>query len=339
MRCYSLSHLADAVLLRDLASLIASDRATTASMLADLAEVEARGLHLSKAYPSLFAYCVGELRLSEDMACKRIRAARVAREFPALFPAVAGGRLSLGGVLVLAPRLTPENVDELVAAASGRSRSKIEALLAERFPQADVPTRVESVGPTPELEIANKGLVTGPILSAPGRMNDGVTSRVSPLAPERYALQLTMGQELHDKLRHAQRLLGHVVRPGDVSAVLERALDALIERLEKRKCGAASRSGRRRGSKNARHVPAHVREAVWARDGGRCAFVSEAGRRCESRERLEYDHVVPVARGAQSIPASRSTSFRSSSPWRPTITRTTLPSRPTTTVSGMELAR
>jgi len=47
----------------------------------------------------------------------------------------------------------------------------------------------------------------------------------------------------------------------------------------------------------------------------------------------------PGKRGPQSIPASASTSFRSSSPCRPTITRTTLPSRPTTTVSGIELAR
>ena len=35
------------------------------------------------------AYCVGELRLSEDAAFKRIRVARKAREFPVLFVAIA----------------------------------------------------------------------------------------------------------------------------------------------------------------------------------------------------------------------------------------------------------
>ena len=299
MHGYALSQVPDAVLLRDLASLVAQDHATTAALLAHLAEVEARQLHLAAAYPSLFAYCVAELRLSEDMACKRIRAARVARDFPVLFPAVAEGRLSLGAVLLLAPRLTAANVDELVAATSGRCRAEIEALLAERFPQADVTTRVEPVGPPPTLEIPNKGPVTGAKLSAPGRMNDGATARVAPLAPERYSLQLTMPQELHDKLRHAQQLLGHVVRPGDVAAVLERALDVLIEKLEKRKCGAAARKGPRRASRSARHIPAHVREAVWARDGGRCTFVSEGGRRCESRVHIQFDHVVPVARGGE----------------------------------------
>jgi len=37
-------------------------------------------------------------------------------------------------------------------------------------------------------------------------------------------------------------------------------------------------------------IPEDVRIAVWRRDNGRCA-------RCGSRERLEYDHMVPVSRG------------------------------------------
>jgi hypothetical protein len=37
-------------------------------------------------------------------------------------------------------------------------------------------------------------------------------------------------------------------------------------------------------------VPERVRMAVWRRDQGRCA-------RCGSREKLEYDHIIPVAEG------------------------------------------
>jgi 5-methylcytosine-specific restriction endonuclease McrA len=229
------------------------------------------------------------------------------------------GRLHLSALVLLAPKLTAANVDELVAAASGRSRAGIETLLAERFPQADVPARIEALGPPPALgRLASEpaaGTAAGPgeagcpgtgpegsegaHSSAPARMNDGVDLGAESPASERYSLQLTMRQELHHKLRHAQRLLSHAVRPGDAASVLERALDVLIEKLEKRKCGAASRRGPRRASRSARHVPAHVREAVWERDGGRCTFVSGAGRRCEARERLEYDHVVPVAKGGE----------------------------------------
>ena len=74
-----LSHLTDAALLRDLAALVAQDRLTTAAVLAHIAEVDARKLFLPEGYPSMHEFCVGALRLSEDAAFKRIRAARAAR--------------------------------------------------------------------------------------------------------------------------------------------------------------------------------------------------------------------------------------------------------------------
>jgi hypothetical protein len=37
-------------------------------------------------------------------------------------------------------------------------------------------------------------------------------------------------------------------------------------------------------------IPERVRIEVWRRDGGKCA-------RCGSREKLEYDHIVPVSKG------------------------------------------
>ena len=76
------------------------------------------------------------------MACKRIRAARTAAKFPAIFPAVARGQLHLSAVVLLKPCLTEENADELLAAAAGKTKAAIERLLAERFPQPDVPCRI-----------------------------------------------------------------------------------------------------------------------------------------------------------------------------------------------------
>jgi hypothetical protein len=48
-----------------------------------------------------------------------------------------------------------------------------------------------------------------------------------------------------------------------------------------------------------RHVPAAVRRAVWTRDGGRCAFVSENGRRCTERGFIEFHHTAPYAAGGE----------------------------------------
>jgi hypothetical protein len=297
---YCLSHLPDPDLLRALRSLVAQDRATTASLLAHLTEVDARKLYLPAAYPSMFDYCVGELGLSEQSAFKRIRAARVARQFPALFTMIAEGRLHLSAVIVLSSYLTPANADELLAAAAGKSKAKVEQLLAERFPRSETLALVTGVSPRGD-EPLSPGRVDGAGSVTAGRKEPPPPrSKEAPIVAERYALQLTIGRATHDKLRYAQALLGHQLPAGELAQVLDRALDALIRQLEHRKFAATDRPRpRRRPSAHPRHVPAEVRRAVWERDGGRCTFVSEAGRRCPARERLEFDHVEPVARGGR----------------------------------------
>jgi hypothetical protein len=328
LKSYSLSHLSDHTLLRDLAALVARDRTTTAALLAHIAEVDARQLYLPAAYPSMFAYCVRELRLSEEAAFKRIHAARVARRFPAIFEALAQGRLHLSSVVLLAPHLTEHTVDELLAAATHRTKTEIERLLAERFPRPDLlawvtaipgslvtrsaepqapehcdnqhaPGRVgedASQAPGP-VEKLSPGTV--PTQHAPGRVGD--RPRVTPLAPGRFGVQCTISQSTHDKLRYAQALLGHEFPSGDIATIFERALDALIPQLERRKFAASARPrhGHRRSTANPRHVPADVKRTVWERDQGQCTFVSENGHRCSARTRLEFDHVDPVARGGE----------------------------------------
>ena len=93
----------------------------------------------------------------------------------------------------------------------------------------------------------------------------------------------------------------HGLPSGDVAQVIDRALDALIGKLEQQKFGATTKSRRRscRPSANPRHIPAAVRQAVWERDQGRCTFVGDGGHRCSSRKFLQYDHIDPVARGGK----------------------------------------
>src|SRR5512132_174920 len=133
MHQYTLDHLSDAVLLRRLSELVTRDRTTTAELLAHIAEVDARRLYAPAGYPSMHAYCVEELRLSEDAAARRIQAARAARKFPAIFAALAEGRLHLTAVCLLAPYCAVENVQDLIEAATHRPKSEIQEMLALRF--------------------------------------------------------------------------------------------------------------------------------------------------------------------------------------------------------------
>jgi 5-methylcytosine-specific restriction endonuclease McrA len=118
-----------------------------------------------------------------------------------------------------------------------------------------------------------------------------------PEEPELITIQLRLRRETHDKLRHAQALMRHVVPTGDVAELFDRALDALIERQEKRKLARRRRPRRGRGSgPRSREIPAGVRRAVSRRDEDRCAFVGTQGR-CTETAFLEFHHVVPFAKG------------------------------------------
>ena len=301
MNSYSLAHLSNGALMRDLATLVDRDRSATAQLLAHIAEVDARKLYVPAAYPSMLFYCVHELHMSEDAARKRIHAARAARDFPAIFSAVAEGRLHLSGVVMLAPRLTSDNAEELLAAAVHKTRPEIELLLAERFPRPDVPTQIL---PIPVASAASSpGEPLGPIVEqrAPGRVaTPAPLPKLTPRSSHRYALTVTIEETTHAKLCHVQALLGHRIPSGDLVKVLDHVLDLAIRHLEKRKFAATirPRPGQHRSTREGRYIPAHIRRAVWKRDGGRCTYVSESGTRCPSRN-VEFDHVDPVARGGQ----------------------------------------
>jgi 5-methylcytosine-specific restriction endonuclease McrA len=337
-------HLLNHELLRALDDVVARDRATTAEMLVLIGEVERRRLYAASGFESMHRYCVGKLKMSGDMAYKRVRAARVSRRFPSVLEAVTDGRLNVSTLVRLTPHLRwmPAAAGlELLAAAEGKSRDDLELLIAGRFPQADLPTVVQRVPPvdTPD-DLAPGPIQDNPMTSAAepaaglcsvgDRVDDSSGSdrpsageegpslatpspqpipvpqypRVAPLSPGRFALQLTVSQETHDKLRHAQALLAHAVPSGELAEVLDRALDALIAKLEKQKFAATDKPRTPRASSSARHVPAHVRRAVKKRDKGQCTYVSSDGHRCEARKFLEYDHEVPLARGGKTCAAN-----------------------------------
>ena len=323
MSCYSLTHLADSKLSQDLRSGAGEDRATLALRLAQIAEFDKRRLYLP-AYPSMYQFCLNELKFSEDEACRRICVAREAHRFPQIFDAIADGRLSLTTVCMLAPHLLPETAQELLDAAAGSTKDQVAHLLARRFPKPDLPTVVEPVAvstpvtpASPELSPSSGDvLARGSELSAPARISPiesapipqvmvpvAARPRVMPLSPERYGIQLTVSKTTRDKLFYARDLLSHAIPSGDLEQVLERALDALIPALERGKFAATDKPRPRSGhsSKDPRHIPAHVKRAVWNRDGGRCTHVDEKGHRCAERKFLEYDHEEPVARGAVGV--------------------------------------
>src|SRR6187401_3288553 len=77
-RSYCLDHVSDNDLLASTRRLVGRSNQLLAALLAHLSEVEARGIHRDRACASLCTYCIYELRMSEDEAFRRARAAKIA---------------------------------------------------------------------------------------------------------------------------------------------------------------------------------------------------------------------------------------------------------------------
>jgi hypothetical protein len=133
----------------------------------------------------------------------------------------------------------------------------------------------------------------------------GPSADVTPLSPDRYKVQVTIGGDTLEKLRLAKDLLRHTVPTGDEAVILDRALTALLAALAQKKFGAAENPRPSGGTApGSRHVPAEVKRAVWLRDLGRCAFAGTNGRRCAERGFLEFHHVRPYAAGGEATAAN-----------------------------------
>jgi hypothetical protein len=145
-------------------------------------------------------------------------------------------------------------------------------------------------------------------------------------APARVRFTFEADEHLLRDIDRAKELLRHRHPRGRLEDVLSDALHALLERIDperlirrkaarRRAWPATGIDGRhpregggavvpqvdpRSESGRGRAVPQRIKDEVWLRDGGRCAFRAPDGRRCQARAGLEYDHVRPFSLGGDS---------------------------------------
>jgi hypothetical protein len=230
---------------------------------------------------------------------------------------LAVGSVNLTTVRLLGPHLTAENHRTVLESARGKRKSEVEEIVARLSPRPEVSTTVRKLPekklepkPAPSPTRAPEAVVqlapvpaAGPaVLTPPAQLSprQGCRGEVTPLSPDRYKLQLTIGGSTLEKLRLAKDMLRHAIPSGDDEAVLDRALTVLLGDLARKKFAAAEKPSRSRvTAPGSRHIPAEVKRAVWLRDLGRCAFVAVGGRRCSERGFVEFHHVRPYAAGGE----------------------------------------
>jgi 5-methylcytosine-specific restriction endonuclease McrA len=234
------------------------------------------------------------------------------------FDALADRRLTLSSLLLLTSYVAAAPAEELVAGLAHKSLAQSREWLAIRFPQIAIETRMEFVTRDGERIDASAGTTVAPEQAsasgqvaltrpAPAESQDSSESkgplpgsRTWPLSAEYVAYQFSAKRRTHELMLRAMELLGRDVAANDLDGVIARGLELLVRELEKRKHGLhTDAKSEATGSTTTRHIPAAVRAEVFQRDGGQCAFMTDDGKRCECREALQYDHVVPLSQGGR----------------------------------------
>jgi hypothetical protein len=317
----AVARLPDGELIARLTDVAQCSRRVTVEMLAHLAELDRRRLHRSEGCGKLFPYCTQVLKLSEAAAWNRIKAARAARRCPVILEMLAAGDVNLTTVRLLSSHLTAANHTSLLGEVRGLTRRQVDKIVARLSPQPDARSLVRKVpaaarvvgsaacpaaGPAADDRSAATSVPAAPTVAAAGDVGralspapaPGPRAVVAPLAPARYRVQVTVGEEAHDDLRYLQDMLRREIPDGDPAEIVSRALRLLRSAVDKKAFRATSRpQPGRRVKAGSRHVPADVQRAVWERDGGQCAFVARNGRRCTEQSDLHYHHCDPYALG------------------------------------------
>jgi hypothetical protein len=139
----------------------------------------------------------------------------------------------LTGLFLLSSYLTEDNASVLLGEARGKSRRQLEELIAARFPRPDVAPSVALLAVPGDATCSGAGPAAG-------------RARLEPLSAERIRVEFTARAEVYDKLQQARRLLSHALPSAGLGELFERALDALLEKEERKRFGAgrlASRVG------------------------------------------------------------------------------------------------
>lgn len=340
----SLRSLSDQEVLSRVIELTRRERSLTLHVLLHLNEIERRRLHLKLGHASMFDYCTSRLGYSASAASRRIRTARCVARFPEVFALLETNDVNLSTISQASRVLTADNKDALLARLVGKSQREVEAIVAEYEPLAAMPRdRVRSVVVRVPLKISAPNAVTGSdAIANPERAQEPGLDTTAPAAdhtrsgrdldspderPLRTQAAVTMerrkqiafcaSEDFIARLAKFQSLMCFRLPPNpSLEQIFALALEYVIGKEDpgKRNERRAQRSARRPASTvgvaprqtvmDPRRIPARVRDEVFVRHSGRCAYVGTDGRRCGSTHALQVDHIRPVAHGGKGTPGN-----------------------------------
>lgn len=302
------SKLGDAELVKQLKELTGSERTIVSRALVRLFEMKRRDLVQRLGYSSVYIFCVQVLRYPESIAYRRTKVAEACFRFPFLIDLIEDGELNVTTLSLLVPHLNRGNCRRLIGEARCKTTRDVEKIAAKCSPKPVGRERVRIVAAAASSPLPIDSNAAQPTLAFQPAMPEeeaATTQAATEPAVLRIVRTFSCDEELERMITRAKQLLWHKYPSGSFEEIVREALAGLLDRIDPDKKlvrlngrkNARTASG---GQAASRRIPSAVKNLVWKRDGGSCAYISEAGKRCGEKTGLEFDHIKPWAWGGRS---------------------------------------
>lgn len=253
---------------------------------------------MDQGYADMLEYCADRLRWAEGAAMQRLTVARAASLYPEIYSYLGDGELNLSAVSRLSAHLTAHNRTSILTRAAGLRRVDLDKLISELRACRPVPAVVPMDLPETTVEAALPLTESTPSASHTDVGPPKIETCPALAIERRERVAFLVDERVRMDLERTKELLKTTCPSGALEEVVAYLIrDFLRRRDPERRVAARERPPR---SLQTRGIPQWIKDRVWRRDAGRCAYVSAPGRRCERRQMLEYDHVRPWARGGSS---------------------------------------
>ncbi len=246
------------------------EQEATLVTLNHLAEVERRRLHSKLGFASLFDYVVNALRFSEPAASQRIQAMRLMKSVPLAREMIESGTLKLSQAASLQKFIKQE--EKISPVSQEKKEALLQRISGQSFRKAQALLMAQSSQPEKHQESQR------------------------PIGANRTELKFTIDEQTREQLERIRELKGNL----SLEELFTQAVNSYLKQIEPKKPSTqAERFPKTSESESfSRYIPKPLLHQLLVRSQGRCEFVSPiTKKRCESRYRLQIDHIQPLALG------------------------------------------
>jgi 5-methylcytosine-specific restriction endonuclease McrA len=259
-------------------------------------DCERRRSYLDLGYSSIFDFCTRKHEYSSSTAGRYIQAARCIKQNPELLPMLETRELSVSTICLIASILSDDNKASIIERVKGKSRPEVERVAREYRPPVELRDRMVPVRANTAEGVQNMVFIQFLATDDYANIFEEVRNSM-PGSASFGEVSLAVFREYRDRRSPIERQKRRE-KKGSAN------LDSHQRESSEENGEACLHSHRWELSEHSRHIPDEVRDVIFSRDGGQCAFVAADGTRCRCRKGLQVDHINPFANHGSCNPSN-----------------------------------